>query len=143
MYTYVATGLIAAMLAAAGAWRVQEWRHDAIDNERIEQALADQRLQAKATIRREEAVIAAQNESQVRTRRLRLDADAARAAADWLRASTDAALRAATASHDACLERADALGELLGTVAQAGAGMAEKADLHANDARTLSDAWPR
>lgn len=143
MYTYVATGLIAAMLAAAGAWRVQEWRHDAIDNERIEQALADQRLQAKATIRREEAVIAAQNESQVRTRRLRLDADAARAAADGLRASTDAALRAAAASLDACTDSASKLKVVFLECSRNYEEVARDADNWENDAVMLRDAWPK
>jgi hypothetical protein len=38
MYTYLATAIVAAALAFAGAWRVQEWRHDALDKERIEAA---------------------------------------------------------------------------------------------------------
>ena len=143
IYTHVAAAILAAAIAATGAWKVQQWRFDAKEKERVEQELNDERVRAATQIRREEAVIVAQNESQVRTRRLRLDADAARAAADGLRASTDAALRAATASHDACLVRTDTLGELLVAVEEAGRGMAQKADLHANDARTLSDAWLR
>jgi hypothetical protein len=38
MYTYVITALVAALLSGIGAWRVQEWRHDALDKERIEAA---------------------------------------------------------------------------------------------------------
>lgn len=143
MYTYLATGLVAAALAATGAWQVQNWRFDSKEKERVEQELANQRLQAKAAIRREEQVITTQNESQARARALRLDAASARATADGLRVSTEAALRSAAASHSACIVRANTLGELLVSVEEAGRGMAEKADLHANDARTLTDAWPK
>ena len=143
MYTYLATALIAASLAATGAWRVQQWRFDAKEKERAELQLENERLAAKTALRRVEAVVTAQNAAAIRERDLRNDAAGARAALVGLSNATDAAMRDAATSHGACLERTSALGELLGTVAQAGAGMAEKADLHASDARKVIEAWPK
>ena len=143
IYTHVAAAILAAAIAATGAWKVQDWRYNAKEKERAEQQLENERIAAKAAIRRAEAVIEAQNAATNRERDLRGAAAGARAALVGLSDATDAAMRGSAASHAACLERADALGELLGTVAQAGAGMAEKADRHASDIKTLIDAWPR
>lgn len=141
LQAYLAAGVFVAGLAAG--WTVQGWHYQSKEKDRAEQELADQRLQATARVRREEGVIAAQNESQDRARRFRIDADSARAAADGLRLATAEALRSAAASHAACTERANTLGELLGAVEEAGRGMAQASDRHANDAKTLMDAWPR
>lgn len=143
LYTYVATALIAASLAATGVWKVQDWRYGAKEKERVESQLADERLAATARVRREEQIITAQNEAQARARVLRLDAAGSRAALVGLSHATESAMRDAATSHDACIVRADTLGELLSAVAEAGAGMAEKADLHANDARKVMEAWPK
>lgn len=45
IYTYVATALIAAAASGLGAWRVQEWRHGAIEaaKMRTQVAATDQR----------------------------------------------------------------------------------------------------
>lgn len=142
-YAYAATGLIAAALAATGAWKVQDWRYGAKETERVESQLADERLAATARVRREEQVIAAQNQSETRARVLRLDADGSRAAADGLRDDIMRTRAEAATSLDACTLRTNTLSELLGTVEAAGRGMAEKADLHANDAITLTEAWPK
>lgn len=143
LYTYVATALIAASLAATGVWKVQDWRYGAKEKERVESQLADERLAATARVRREEQIITAQNEAQARARRNRLDADGARDAADGLRNDIERVRTEAAQSHTACIERADAISELLGAVEEAGRGMAQKADLHASDLKTLMDAWPR
>ena len=143
MYTYVATAILAAALSATGTWKIQQWRMDAKEKEHVEQILDAERRAAAKAIRNQETVIAAQSEAARRAIDLRRDAAGARAAADGLRSATDQTLRDAAASLNACLERANTLGELLITVEEAGRGMAEKADLHANDARTLSDAWPK
>ena len=143
IYTHVAAALLAAAIAATGAWKVQDWRYGAKEKERVESQMADERLAATARVRREESVIAAQNQSETRARAYRLDADGARAAADGLRVATAEALRTAAASHAACTERANTLGELLITVEEAGRNMAAIADGHANDAQTLMDAWPK
>ena len=143
MYTYVATALIAASLAATGAWKVQEWRFDAKEKERAEQQLESERNAATAAIRRSEAIIEAQNEAQSRLRRLRLDADGARAALVGLSNATDQALRDAAASHDACTVRAAAFSQLLNQCGAAYQELGAVADRHASDVQTIMAAWPK
>lgn len=143
MYTYVATGLIAASVAATGAWQVQDWRYGAKEKDRVEQQLENERLAAKAALRNADRVIEAQNKAEVRARGLRLDAAGARSAAISLHDAAAAAMRDAAVSHAACTERAAALGDVLGTVEAAGRAVSEKADRHALDAQMLVEAWPR
>ena len=71
------------------------------------------------------------------------DADGARDAADGLRNDIERVRTEAAQSHTACIERADAISELLGAVEAAGRSMAQAADLHASDVKTLMDAWPK
>lgn len=47
IYTHIAAALIAAAVVAPTIWRVQEWRHDAQDKERIETARETERLRAR------------------------------------------------------------------------------------------------
>lgn len=143
IYTHAAAAILAGAIAATGAWKIQNWRFDAKEKERAELQLENERLAAKTALRRVEAVVTAQNAAAIRERDLRNDAAGARAALVGLSNATDAAMRDAATSHGACLERTSALGELLGTVAQAGAGMAEKADRHSIDIKMYQEAWPK
>lgn len=142
MYTYVATGLIAASVAFTGAWKVQEWRYGAKEKEHAEQHLESERLAAKGALRNADRVIEAQNKAQAHERRLRMDAAGARATAERLSDEIAATTRAATASKEACIERTNTLGELFKDSADAYRDVAEKADRHASDAQRLSDGWP-
>lgn len=142
--------IIAGVLFASGsvagfgaAWKWQAYRMDAKELEHVQQQLANERSAATTAIRRTETVIQAQSAAAIRERGLRNDADSARAAAISLHDAAAAAMRDASVSHAACTERIGAIGELLGTVEEAGRSMAEKADRHALDAETLSAAWPR
>lgn len=47
IWTYVATALVAAALSFGGAWKVQNWRHDAMEKERIENEAELQRIKAR------------------------------------------------------------------------------------------------
>ncbi|MES2685499.1 MAG: hypothetical protein V4706_01690 [Pseudomonadota bacterium] len=138
--------LIAVGIAAASfttGWTVQSWRYDAKENERAQQTLADQRLAAAVSIRRTDNVIDAQNAAAGREVVLRRDAAGARTALIGLHDASEAAMRDAATTHAACLVRAATFSELLDTVASAGGELAEKAGRHANDAKTLSEAWPK
>lgn len=42
MYTYAATALVAAVLAAAGTWQVQDWRYEAREADRLREEAKDQ-----------------------------------------------------------------------------------------------------
>ena len=48
LYTHAAAALIAAALASAGTWRVQEWRHAAIEAHRVAAAQEARRNQERA-----------------------------------------------------------------------------------------------
>ena len=138
--------LIAAVIAAsgfAGGWTVQSWRYGAKETARVQQILVDQRLAAAASIRRADNVIEAQRQAAGRAADLRRDADSSRAALVSLHDATATALRAASASHAACTERATAISVILDQCGAAYQELGQRADRHANDAKTLMDAWPR
>ena len=143
LYTYVATALIAASLAATGAWKVQNWRYDAKEKERVESQLADERLAATARVRREEQIIDAQNEAQARARVLRLDAAGSRAAADGLRDDIMRTRAEAATSLDACTDSASKLKVVFLECSRNYEEVARDADNWENDAVMLRDAWPK
>ena len=143
MYTYVATVLIAASVAATGAWKVQDWRYGAKEAEHAEQQLENERLAAKAAIRRTEATIAAQSAAAARSAALRRDADGARAAAISLHDAAAAAMRDAAVSHAACTERASALRDVLQASAERYRDLGETCDRHVSDIKTLIESWPK
>jgi hypothetical protein len=134
---------ICAALGFGSAWKIQDWRADAKEKERVEQILADQRLAAASNIRRLDNVISAQDRAVSRMAVLRVAADGSRAALISLSDAADSALRTAADSQAACLSRATTLSELLKTSAGAYERMAEVADRHASDVQTLVDAWPK
>ncbi len=143
MYTYIATALIAATVAATGAWKVQSWRFDAKEKERVEQQLESERLRAKANLRNAENVITAQNAAAARIRQLMLDAAGARATADGLRTSISTALSRADNDLAACTDTANSIGKLLDQCGTAYQELGAVADGHASDVKTLIDAWPK
>ena len=142
IYTHAATALLAAVVAATGAWKVQEWRYGAKEAEHAEQHLADERAASQAAIRRTEAVITAQSAAAARSAALRRDADGARVAIVSLHAATEAAMRDASATHAACTERALAVGDVLQASAERYRGLGETCDRHVSDIRTLIEGWP-
>lgn len=138
--------IIAAVIAAssfAGGWTIQSWRYGAKEKARVEQILVDQRLAAATAIRRADNVIQAQSAAANRAADLRRAADGSRAALVSLSHAADSALRAASASHNACLERATAIRVVLDQCGAAYQDLGTVADRHASDVKTLTDAWPK
>lgn len=148
IYTHAAAALIAAALAAAGAWQVQAWRYgEQIATIRADAAESTARAEKAAQLvretRQQEVNRATQNAAR-RAQTARTDADNARAELDRLR--DDLRASAVPASGDACTaadQRAATVEELFAECAGAYQGMARTADGHANDVKTLSDAWPK
>lgn len=141
------THLLAAFVAAAGAWVFQDARMDAaVADVRLEQSA--ERLRAVATARADERAITktyqeALNEARARETTLRRDRDAARAESDGLRDQlSDAARRIADAPPAAVAEYATTVGELLAQCSRERTAFAAAADGHAADVRTLTAAWP-
>ena len=139
----IAAGVVGAAVGFGSAWKIQGWIQTAEENERAQQILVDQRLSAATSIRRTDNVIAAQNAAAGREVALRRDADGARTALVGLSHAADAALRAARSSHSACIERATAVRVVLDQCGAAYQELGERADRHANDVKTLTEAWPK
>lgn len=139
----VVTAVIAALLAASH-WKAYVLGKDAI---RVEWQAAQIEFD-KAARAREQALAKqledARNAATKRETKLRADADSARKSAGGLRGDlAELRRRLPDLAADACRQRADTVAELFGQCAEAYRGMAEKADRHASDARTLSEGWPR
>lgn len=143
IYTHIAAALLAAALAATGTYKVEEWRFASKEKDRVEQQLENERSQAKATLKKAEAVTIAQNASITRQIILRNDANASRDSLIRLQQSTDSALQTSRTNIDACIERTTTLSELLNTSAKEYQRLGEKADRHTSDIKTLIDAWPK
>ncbi len=93
--------------------------------------LSDQALKAK-------------NEATKRENDLRAAADAARSESNGLRDDLSKARRDYDKlSRDAIVERAAAIGEVLGQCADRRQVLSERCDRHVNDLRTLTEAWPK
>ena len=148
IYTHLAAALLGAAIAATGAWQVQSWRYtgqiaaiQAAQLEAVNTATREARAQES---KRFQGVQDAQAAAQTRAVAARRDADAARTELDRLRNSVAAARGGVPGeSAAACAVRADAGGELLAQCAAAYSDLAAVADRHANDARTLIEAWPK
>ena len=148
IYTHAAAALIAASLAGWAGWSVQGWRLGeqiaalkTAQAEAVNTATREARAQES---KRFQGVQDAQAAAQARAQAARRDADAARTELDRLRNSV-AATRGGVPGESAaaCAQRADAGGELLAQCAAAYSDLAAVADRHANDARTLIEAWPK
>lgn len=141
------THLIAAIVAAAGAWAFQDarWHADVAEN-RLE--ASDEKLRAVTKTRADERAInktyvEALNAARTRDALLRTEIDHLRTVSDGLRGqNAEAARRLAAAPPAAVLEYATALGTVFEDCRAAYGGMVEKADGHATDVRTHREAWP-
>ena len=135
--------LIIALTGFGSAWKIQDWRYGAREAEHAQQILADQRLSAAVAIRRADNVIDAQNAATIRDRGLRDAAAGARAALVGLHDAAGRAMRDAEASHSTCVDAATAQRAVLTQCAESYQGMAEVADRHVSDIKTLIDASPK
>lgn len=154
IYTHAAAALLAAVLAATGAWQVQAWRlgeqvqasKTALETLRREHAESLTRATAgalNATIAWQKVKDDAIDRAQARAKNHADSAAAARRDADSLRNTLAAAsLRLPGAAPSACVEYATASSGLLDQCAAAYQELAAVADGHAGDVRTCREAWP-
>ena len=140
IYTHLAAALIAAVLAAGGTWKVEEWRFASKEKDRVEQVLANERSAAAANLLKEKSVVSALNAGKTRETRLRADLAGSGVAIDRLRISASSALLAASTNLDACTALGATQNELLVGMAKAGERIATEADAWASDAQTLMEA---
>ena len=152
--THAAAALLAAAVAATGAWYVQGWRiqgqvqagKTAIETLRREHAESLTRATAGAlntTLKWQKEKDDAIDQAQQRAKSQAANAAAARRERDSLRNTiATASLRLPDATHAACAEYAATAGGLLGQCAAAYQELAEKADQHAASVKLMQDAWP-
>ena len=148
LYVFAAVGIVAGALGFASGWQVQGWRLGeqiaaikAAQIEAVNTATREARAQESARFTN---VQEAQHAATKRAQTARLDADRARTELDRLRdqlATTRGGVPGESAA--ACAQRADAGADVLGQCAAAYSDLAAVADRHANDARTLIEAWPK
>ena len=153
--THAAAALLAAAIAATGAWTAQSWRMDAqvqagktaLETLRREHAEALTRATASAlnaTIQWQKAKDDAIDRAQQRAKAQAHSADIARRERDSLRNTIAAAsLRLPDATPSACAEYAAAAGGLLGQCAAQHQELARQCDGHASDVRLMLEAWPQ
>lgn len=148
IYTHAAAAIIAASLAGWAGWSVQGWRLGeqiaalkTAQAEAVNTATREARAQESARFK---GVQDAQAAAQTRAQVARRDADRARSELDRMR-DTLSATRGGVPGEStaACTQRADAAADVLAQCAAAYLSMAGIADRHANDARTLIEAWPK
>lgn len=142
IYTHAAAALIAASIAATGAWQVQNWRFDAKEKAHAEQKLVEVQQSAATAIRQLDNVLMAQNAGAARAIRLRSDLDSARTELDRLRIALRT-LPTADPTTGTCPDRADPARELLAACAAELVEMGGIADRINSDRQTLIDAWPK
>jgi len=148
MYTHAAAALVAAVIAATGAWQVQGWRlggQIARMQASQAQALADARQDAiNETTRQQAQKDQALHEAAQQAQRNAAAAAAARRESDGLRVElTEARLRMSTSTCASVRDHAATLSGVFDQCVGTLEGMARQADGHALDARTLMQAWPR
>ena len=125
-----------------GAWQIQDWRFGAKETQRVQKQAEADRIKGLADIERERVVIDAQNAAIAAAILARNDAAAARTELGKLRGVADASIKAARVSYQACLDNAAALSDVFQASVGEYQALGEKADGHAGDVKTLSDAWP-
>ena len=148
IYTHAAAAIIAASLAGWAGWSVQGWRLGeqiaalkTAQAEAVNTATREARAQESARFK---GVQDAQAAAQTRAQVARRDADRARSELDRMR-DTLSATRGGVPGEStaACTQRADAAADVLAQCGAAYQDLAAIADRHANDARTLIEAWPK
>lgn len=148
MYTHAIAALLGAAIAATSAWNIQGWRLGGqITALQAQHAAAQAKAEADARAAQltiDTTYQEALNAARTREVSLRRERDAARTESDGLREqSLDAARRLAAAPHATVLDYATTAGELLADCSRGYQELAATADGHANDVRTLIEAWPQ
>lgn len=143
----IAAGLLLVLAFAAG-WAVNGWRADSkislLKKERAEQAMRAGASALASYSRMEKIKDEAIKSAQGRAAANAADAGRAAVAVDGLRKQlATVPTRIAAATRSAVDEYAATAGELLGACTAEYQWMAKQADGHANDARMISEAWPK
>ena len=144
IWTHTAAAILGAVIAASGTWKVGQWRLDAYKVEAMREKLAAEQTAYNVATQRMKEAQNAQRQAAARAEQARRDADRARADADGLRDQlARAALPVPGEPAAACADRTATVAQLLDQCVGLAQSLARAADGHANDARTLIEAWPK
>ncbi len=155
IYTHVAAALLAAIIAATGAWTAQSWRMGAqvqasqaalesLKREHAESLTRATGSALNATIAWQKVKDDAIDQAQQRAKTQAASAAAARTERDSLRNTlATASLRLPDATPSACTEYATAVGGLLDQCAAQHQELAQSCDGHVSDVRLMLEAWPQ
>lgn len=139
----IVASLLASIAGFVVAWQLQAHQIIKLELNHAQERIALQRA-ARATYERNTtALIQAQNHSTVRDRAVRDNVAVTGSAGNGLRITTASAVRAATESADTCPNSAAALAAVSDQCFAELQGLAEIADRHVNDIKTLIEAWPQ
>lgn len=145
--THIAAAAIAGVLAFGAAWQVQGMRYgEQIADLKLEHAEAvasSAKSALKLTEHYRENADAAVKKAEARAAQNKRDADRLRTELDGLRGDlADVPERIRSASREAVDQYAATATVVFGECAARYSDMAEKAQGHASDVRTMMDAWP-
>jgi gamma-glutamyltranspeptidase len=143
LYATVAAMIISASVGAVGAWKVQQWRMDSDEKDRLSLQIVEERELRARESRRSQHVIDAQNMARAREAKLRADADDLRIATGGLLSASEAAAARAQASHAACLNTTSTFRRVFDQCSTNYGDLAATADRHVSDIQTLIDAYPK
>ena len=144
--TLLSTAIAAAFAGVAGfglAWQLQAGNITQLELDHANERIAIARANRVAAERATTPVIVAQNHAATRAVVLRRESDAARGAADGLRDDLATFGGAAALGIDACNKHSATVSELLVEAVAVGRDIAQAADGHASDVRTLVESWPK
>jgi chromosome segregation ATPase len=144
----IAARIAGAALIFAAGWTAQGWHlGEKIAEIKFDHAQAELANALAAGVQEAEwtkTVEDAKNDATTREQAIRRDAANARNAADSLqRELADIRESLPTLAAEARRQRADTLAKILGQCTAEYQWLAERADRHASDVKTLSDAWPK
>ena len=144
--TILTSAISAAIAGAAGfwlAWQLQAGNITQLKLEHANERITQGRAARVVADRQQNTIIAAQNAAAGRAVAMRRDDAGLRTVVDGLRDDLDVTRRAAGTVIDACNRHAATVSQLLVESATVNRELAQAADGHASDVRTLSEAWPK
>lgn len=145
--THIAAAAVAGVLAFGAAWQVQSWRYGeqitTIKQQHTDAALSSSRNALKLTEHYRENADAAVRKAEARAAQNKRDADSLRGELDGLRGDlADVPERIRSATREAVDQYAATVTGVFERCVRRYSELAARADGHASDVQTLSDAWP-
>jgi hypothetical protein len=137
------SAIVSGIAGFALAWQLQAGNITQLKLEHANERITQGRAARVVADRQQNTIIAAQNAAAGRAVAMRRDDAGLRTVVDGLRDDLDVTRRAAGTVIDACNRHAATVSQLLVESATVNRELAQAADGHASDVRTLSEAWPK